>query len=182
MANTTSAKPLPKVYVINGSGGVGKDTFVSLAKILVPGGDSCIKNYSSISGIKDIAKQIGWHGEKSERGRKFLSDLKRICAEYNDYPYRLCEKFILSVPPSVKAVFIHVREPQEIEKIVKSFNARTILITNKNVKQITSNDSDGSVFEYFYDVTIKNDGTIIDFMKTVSVFLKNEGLIKEELR
>ena len=33
-----------------------------------------------------IAKECGWGGEKDDKARKFLSDLKRTLVEYNDYP------------------------------------------------------------------------------------------------
>ena len=69
------------VIVINGRGGVGKDTLCDMAaksfKTL---------NVSSITPIKEIAKMCGWDGAKDDKSRKFLADLKKLSVEYNDYP------------------------------------------------------------------------------------------------
>ena len=59
---------IKQVFIINGSGGVGKDSFIEV----VAKTDKCaIGNYSSVSKVKEIAKIIGWDGSKSERDRKF---------------------------------------------------------------------------------------------------------------
>ena len=69
------------VIVINGAGGVGKDTLCNMAK-----SEFRIDNISSITPIKRIAKMCGWNGKKDDKSRRFLSDLKLLCVEYNDYP------------------------------------------------------------------------------------------------
>ena len=69
------------VIVINGAGGVGKDTLCELASKHFK-----VYNVSSITPIKEIASMCGWRGEKDDKARKFLSDLKRLTVEYNDYP------------------------------------------------------------------------------------------------
>ena len=70
-----------QIVIINGSAGVGKDTFVNLVSKYVP-----TMNYSSIARINEIAKECGWNGKKTEKDRKFLSDLKILCSKYNDLP------------------------------------------------------------------------------------------------
>ena len=49
------------VLVINGEGGVGKDTLCDLAAKHFK-----VKNISSITPIKEIAAMCGWRGEKEE--------------------------------------------------------------------------------------------------------------------
>ena len=71
------------VFVINGAGGVGKDTLCNLAAKHFK-----VYNVSSIDPIKEIAAMTGWAGEKTDKARKFLSDLKRLTVDYNDYPTR----------------------------------------------------------------------------------------------
>ena len=71
-----------KIVIINGSGGVGKDTFVDFCKEFTN-----VRNISSVDKVKEAAKiLVNWNGEKDEKSRKLLSDLKRISVEYNDYP------------------------------------------------------------------------------------------------
>ena len=68
-------------FVINGAGGVGKDTLCDLAAKHFR-----VYNISTIMPIKDIARMCGWAGEKTDKARRFLSDLKALTVEYNDYP------------------------------------------------------------------------------------------------
>ena len=69
------------VFVINGAGGVGKDTLCDLAAKHFK-----VYNVSSIDPIKEIAAMTGWKGEKTDKARKYLSDLKALTINYNDYP------------------------------------------------------------------------------------------------
>ena len=61
------------VIVINGAGGVGKDTLCELASLHFK-----VFNVSSITPIKEIASMCGWSGAKDDKSRKFLSDLKLL--------------------------------------------------------------------------------------------------------
>jgi hypothetical protein len=53
-------------------------------------------------------------------------------------------------------LFIHIREPEEIERAKKTFGAKTLLIKRQGHKNITSNDSDANVDNYNYDYIITN--------------------------
>ncbi len=152
-----------QIFVINGSGGVGKDTFVEMVGRFAP-----VMNYSAIDKVKELARQIGWKGGKSERDRKFLSDLKRLTIDYCDMPFRdLSEKVqAFRADGEHEFLFLHVREPEEIRKCVDAFGARTVLVTRDSVKPIVSNDSDSRVADYSYHYVIRNDGTLYDLKKT----------------
>lgn len=78
-----------QIFVINGSGGVGKDTFVELVSVEL--NDKLkrfhtVVNFSSVDKVKEIAREIGWDGRKTEKDRKFLSDLKSLTI-YNVIDY-----------------------------------------------------------------------------------------------
>lgn len=164
---------MKKVYIINGSGGVGKDTFCSLVGKYVP-----VSVISSVDPIKLLAKEIGWDGQKTERDRKFLSDLKDLTTEYNDYPMQYMKRSVSGFLNSdSKCLFIHIREPKEIEKAVKEFEAKTILVVNPNVKQISTNHADANVGEYYYDHLINNSGTLNQLDGMAKAFCEIEGLI-----
>ena len=149
-----------KIIIINGTGGSGKDTFVSFAcKYAV------CENISSVDPIKDMAKIIGWDGGKTEKDRKFLSDLKKLVEDYNDYPFRfLCEKVEeFYKNNNTDIIFLHIREPENIEKCKNTFgknNIITLLIKNSNVPSIESNESDRRVEEYTYDYIIYNSSSL----------------------
>lgn len=144
-----------QVFIINGSGGCGKDTFVSLVDSNTP---QTIINFSSVDRIKEIAADIGWQGGKTDRDRKFLSDLKLLCADYNDLPFRSMEEQVHKFKTSdASMLFLHIREPDEIARAKEVFDAITILVKRDSIKHITTNPADGNVFDYEYDVIIDND-------------------------
>ena len=85
---------MKKVFVINGEAGCGKDTFVSLCQdAIVEEGfsSSRIVNVSMVDKIKEIAIMCGWDGKKTPESRKFLSDLKDLCDDYNQLSKRSVE-------------------------------------------------------------------------------------------
>ena len=156
-----------QIFIINGSGGVGKDTFVELVSTEL--NDTLkkfhtVENFSSVDKVKEIAIEIGWDGKKREKDRKFLSDLKNLSSNYCDMPFQSMKnkvnEFIKN--DENKFLFLHIREPEEIIRAVKEFDAKTILVVRDTVKNITSNMADKNVFNYDYDYVIQNNGTITD--------------------
>ena len=157
-----------QVYIINGSGFSGKDSFVEFVSKYIP-----TMNFSSVDKIKEIARIIGWDGRKTEKDRKFLSDLKLLCTEYNDMPLNsMCEKVKEFLNNNYyNLLFLHIREPEEIERAKKEFNAKTILIKRDSVKHITSNISDANIYNYNYDVVINNSDTLEELEGKAKCFL-----------
>ena len=148
------------IFVINGSGGVGKDTFCNLVDKVSNG--KCF-SYSSVNVVKQVAQLCGWNGAKEERDRKFLSDLKDLLTEYNDLPFKdICSQIESFLDASkLEILFIHIREPKEIQKVVDKYpQVKTILISSIRVDHITSNHADAEVFNYEYDYYIHNDGSL----------------------
>lgn len=156
-----------RVVIINGTGGVGKSTFVDLAKE-----KHKVMEYSSVDKVKEIARIIGWEGKKTEKDRKFLSDLKLLTADYCDMPLedmkRVYNEFLES---EEEILFLHIREPEEIDKAKKEFNAITLLILNNRIKPILSNMADANVLKYSYDYIIENSSTLKDLQDKVNVFM-----------
>ena len=167
-----------QVFIINGSGGCGKDTFVSLISDI-----SYTTNFSSVDKIKEIARSIGWTGGKTEKDRKFLSDLKLLCTDYNDLPLNsMKDKFKEFLNSDSNFLFLHIREPEEIEKAKKIFNAKTILIKRDSIKHITSNMADANVFNYNYDIIINNDKRVEELRDKAWHFVKDfsKGQLKNK--
>lgn len=181
------------IFIINGSGGVGKDTFVELVSLNNKNKNYFkIKNYSSVSKIKEIAKIIGWNGDKTEKDRKFLSDLKLLTTEYNNMPLndikRYAKEFMdydyENSENDNRILFLHIREPEEIAKAAnefKEYNVKTILVKRDSVKHITSNMADENVYNYKYDIEINNNGTIEDLKEKAKHFIDDcfMGNLKE---
>lgn len=164
---------MKKIFILNGSGGVGKDTFVQCVKdYTFRIKDKYVQHISSVDKVKTAAKNIGWNGEKDEKGRKFLSDIKMALSDYNDSPFKHIENQVEAFRREsyYGVLFIDVREPEEIERAKKEFGAQTILITSDRVEQVTSNMADAGVHEYQYDIIIENNGTLEDLFDSAIKF------------
>lgn len=157
-----------QTIIINGTGGSGKDTFVKFCSEFVR-----VMNISSVDIVKEAAKiLVGWAGQKDEKSRKLLVDLKQLSIEYNDAPTQyIQEQYENFKKSNFEYLFIHIREIDEIKKIKDLLNAKTLLIKNPRVALITSNDSDGNVYKYNYDFTIENDGTLDDLKQKAKNFI-----------
>ncbi len=158
-----------KIIIINGTGGSGKDTFVSycgeFAKVL---------NVSAVDKVKEAARiLVGWNGEKDDISRKLLVDLKDLSVRYNDAPTKYIKSRADEFQNSdYEIMFVHIREASEIKKSQELLGAKTLLVTNPRVPLITSNDSDGKVNEYNYDYYISNDGSLDDLKAKAAGFVK----------
>lgn len=174
-----------QIFVINGSGGVGKDTFVELMSVEL--NDRLkrfhtVVNFSSVDKVKEIAREIGWDGKKSEKDRKFLSDLKLLTSEYCDMPFKSMRNKVnefLNDEESI-CLFLHIREPEEIKRVADEFGAKSILIVRDSVTHIISNVSDKNVFDYHYDFVIDNNSAIEDLRNKVRQFINKTVMIESE--
>lgn len=154
-----------KVVVINGRGGAGKDTFVNMCKRY-----AVCEAYSSVESVKQAAYCLGWNGDKSLSDRKFLSELKDLSTWYNDGPFeylrhiheiKVTEDALLrsfNRHPRVDILFFFVREPGEIERCVKEFNAKTLIIRRPmDEDNKYGNHADDDVEKFNYDYISEND-------------------------
>jgi len=165
-----------KIVIINGTGGSGKDAFVNMCKLI----DPKIQNYSTVDGVKEVARKMGWCDDKSEKGRKFLSDIKDLWDNYNNgatngtinKTIRYAE--LLEELGMTSAVFVHCREPEKIAEMKKVISEKypviTLFIDRPSVEPITSNHADRDVENYEYDLTITNDGTLDDLRNSARWF------------
>lgn len=159
---------MKQIVVINGTGGCGKDTFVDLCKKYIS-----VYNFSSIDKVKEIAKIIGWTGKKTEKDRKFLADLKKLTTDYNDMAFNSIKEAIdIFNNSSDELMFIHIREPEEIKRVVDLFKAKSLLIKRIGQKLITSNNSDASVENYDYDYIIENT-TLKEYENKAKKFIED---------
>lgn len=169
-----------QIFIINGTAGVGKDAFVNAVEIALESinKDYWVENYSSVTRVKEIAKSCGWNSEvKTEKDRKFLSDLKLLLTEYNDLPFKdlgyVVDGFLHDGFDNSKMLFLHIREPKEVTKAANAFNAKTILVKRDSVVHITSNMADENVYNYNYDIIIENNGTPEDLQEKANQFVND---------
>lgn len=158
-----------RVIIINGVGGSGKDTFAELCAK-----HTKVINISSVDKVKEAAKiLVNWNGEKDEKSRKLLVDLKKLSIDYNNYPTTyILERYEEFKRSDALILFVHIREISEIVKLKKRLNAETLLIVNPRVPAITSNSSDANVNKYRYDYVIENAGTLEELEEKAREFSK----------
>ena len=165
-----------KYYIINGRAGAGKDTFVWLCQNQAE--NKAILNISTVDFVKRIATICGWTGEKDEKNRRFLSDLKDLLTRWNDVPFKEILKAIERYKENSLGAdlifFIHCREPEEIERLRDALGAKTIFIKRDTIPQVVSNHADKNVENFEYDIYIENNGTIEELSEKARLFLIEE--------
>lgn len=157
------------IFIINGSNGVGKDTFID--KLRDELRDYEYLNISSIDVVKNmLRKNEIWDGQKDERGRQLLAEVKAAINKYSDF---INTDIIMRVgrwrPRTMmnSIAFIHVREPEQIEILSQRLESAfgefsmvgTILIKRASAEAAANNDADMNVENYKYDIVLedKND-------------------------
>lgn len=167
MSKISAEKLNKQVFILNGTGGCGKNTFVNFIKDKYR-----TKHISIVDYVKSVAMNLGWDASvKTEKDRIFLSELKIVLEEYNDSPYQAVKKEVEKFQQDnvTKFLFIDMRSDYDIERAVKEFDAITVFVENNNVDDIISNVADSVVRNYNYDYIIENNGTL-DELKETSLF------------
>lgn len=180
------------VIVINGKGGCGKDTLVKFVQSQYE--RFRVWNVSAIDPVKEIAKIYGYdENNKSDKWRRFLSLLKEafIGINYEGVTYYLFKKFdsfVNSDDRNGELMFVHIREPHEIDRFLTGIrdaetgeypcNVYTLLIKREDTDNKTyGNKSDDEVENFNYDFTFVNkDGEDVDKYKFM-IYLK-ETILK----
>lgn len=152
--------------VINGRGGVGKDTLCNFASSVYK-----VRNVSSVTPIKEIARLCGWDGQKDDRSRKFLSDLKQLTTDYNDFPNQyIVKEHDAFLKSDEEIMFIHIREGEQIVHFCESIqNACVTLLIQRDLgKLYYGNRSDDEVesipYDYVYQNNLPLEAAKMDFL------------------
>lgn len=165
---------MKKVYVINGIAGVGKDTFVILCRDLLKGLFN-VATYSSVDEVKQYLKEKeDWDGiTKDAYWRIRMYEVKKKMIEDNNRPTRYLVESADNTPDN-SIIFFHIRELEEIEKLLKLYpSAKTIHIIRNNVEVINT-PVDAEPIKFAYDFTIDNSSTLEDFNLKAKDFLLTE--------
>lgn len=167
---------IKKIFILNGTGGSGKDTFAECLNKIIP-----TQHISIVDKAKLIAKKIGWKGEKTEKDRKFLSDIKLAIDNYDDSNFEYIKNAVevFKQDKEHNILCIDMRERNQIARAKKEFGAQTILIERDQVKNILSNPGDADVYNTVYDYTIDNSGSLDDLQGIAQEFI-NEYVINEK--
>ena len=163
-----------KIVIVNGYPCSGKDLLCKFAYE----NRGKVYTYSTIDEVKKLAKIIGWDGQKDERGRKFLSDLKDAMTTYDDLPRKFILKQISKTMETYRnkedseVIFlVQMREPAEIKRWVELHNAKAVFVMRSNMDKKWGNHADDNVFDYPYDYYLFNNSTIEKWAETAINFI-----------
>lgn len=154
------------VVIINGSGEHGKDQFIKFVEHYLKNRVE-IFNYSTIDTAKLVGSLLDCPiNEKTDKARNLWSAIKDASIEYNDKPSKDTIEFIRNCKNIVSSkpglIFIHCREPKEIEKIVLNgllitYKIKTLLIKRPNhTVPLCCKDDPENIFRYNYHQVILN--------------------------
>ena len=169
-----------KIIIVNGKGGSGKDTFEEYFRDFAELCGNKVYKTSMVRTVKNIAQLCGWQGGKDDKDRKFLSDLKMLLDDYNNFAFESVVNDILRAEKEhYDYIFIDAREPRDIDRLKGiSLNCYTVLITRKETtNKVYGNDADDCVFDYNYDYVVSNNSTLDelkDSARTLFGIIENE--------
>ena len=162
-----------KVIIINGSSGVGKDKFVEFLNK----NTACrVFNHSTVDKIRDLFKYSKC--ERDELKRKLMCGIKKLLVEYDNIPFKEMIDQYENYDSFMNGfiLFIHCREPDEIQQFVDHFEDCTTLLMKRKGLTVPKNKSDMNVNNFKYDYVINNDGTLKDLEVTAKQFIKENKI------
>ena len=187
-----------KVVIINGKPQSGKDTFCKYAQGYCDDDESAnTLIISSVDPLKEMLTQLGWDGTKTDKIRDMLMDMKQLWVQNQDGPTMFLFNNILEFHKACTGedniVFVHIREPEEIKKLVNALtgfesmgiDVISLLVIRKGEEDTPSqpaetrrSDDEELINSYEYDVTINNDEDLIKLQELAAEFV--DKLLEDE--
>ena len=187
-----------KVVIINGKPQSGKDTFCKYAQGYCDDDESAnTLIISSVDPLKEMLTQLGWDGTKTDKIRDMLMDMKQLWTQNQDGPTMFLFNNILEFHKACTGedniVFVHIREPEEIKKLVNALtgfesmgiDVISLLVIRKGGEDTPNqpaetrrSDDEALINSYEYDVTINNDEDLIKLQELAAEFV--DKLLEDE--
>lgn len=187
-----------KVVIINGKPQSGKDTFCKYAQGYCDDDESAnTLIISSVDPLKEMLAQLGWDGTKTNKIRDMLMDMKQLWVQNQDGPTMFLFNNILEFHKACTGedniVFVHIREPEEIKKLVNALtgfesmgiDVISLLVIRKGGEDTPNqpaetrrSDDEALINSYEYDVTINNDEDLIKLQELAAEFV--DKLLEDE--
>lgn len=187
-----------KVVIINGKPQSGKDTFCKYAQGYCDDDESAnTLIISSVDPLKDMLTQLGWDGTKTDKIRDMLMDMKQLWVQNQDGPTMFLFNNILEFHKACTGedniVFVHIREPEEIKKLVNALtgfesmgiDVISLLVIRKGGEDTPNqpaetrrSDDEALINSYKYDVTVNNNEDLIKLQELAAEFV--DKLLEDE--
>lgn len=166
---------------INGFAETGKDETVKQMTKVMEAHQFPIAAVSSIDPIRNMLRAAGYDVDnKTDEMRAFMAEVGDAAEKFDGtktkYAVKRTLEFLMNENRRDGAVFVHVREPEMIQKMhlmlpVNEIKPITVLVQRPGKVAVQSNKADREVMSMKYHTVINNDGTIEDLhMKCEFVF------------
>lgn len=174
------------VVIVNGKPGSGKTTFERKCKAYLNTNEMAwCYIHSSIAPIKEIYKQLGWDGKKTDEARRNLSILKQMWIDTNNGPLKHLIDYVYKLSNDEDhIIFTDIREESEIVKAVEVLSVLHYIGIKCTTVFVDRNDDDINGTEYgnksddnvgqnmsIYDHIIHNDGDLDSLTETAEDFI-----------
>lgn len=160
------------VILINGRPLTGKDTVANLMCNALMERGYMAEAFSSIAPIKALLGTVVDLSQKTEGDRILLSEVGDALEKHSAFRTNRCIWFAEDVfrASDNAVVFLHVREPENIEKLRATFLAKGISVVRLLVVSDRGIDVDSRADQVAgkgrYDLMIVNNGTLDDLKAT----------------
>lgn len=179
MYQISNLTPVKNVHVIGLAGpmGCGKSTIATMMVNALPRDKHTAYIISFADALKDLARSLGWNGEKDEKGRKLLqllgTDICRNCIDINYVVWRWYEK-IRNYFPVYQVSYCEKRLVIIADDVRFDNEANAILNLGGHIFSVRGRGhySEDHPSEHGLTLTqnidyIQNNGTYADLKKTV---------------
>ena len=163
---------IERLFILNGRGGAGKNSFVDfiIDEVEERNLPYNVIHTSIITPVKYAAKILGWNDTKDDRSRKFLHDLKILSERYNDYCFDSIKSLVRdhwAADSNRNLIFVDMREEKDILCFTYYFNKykpKTILVQRNGLEKKTyGNFADDNADKMeAVDYLISNNGSLED--------------------
>lgn len=169
------------VLLFAGKAGVGKNTSADLVEELYSlGVHSSVKiaQFSFAGSLKAIAKEMGWDGNKDEKGRRLLQQLGAAGRAYDKDVWAKCCLSAIQESDCDIAMITDLRFPNEAKVIKEAYpDAKLIKVFGRGYNLGTNGDDPSEhgfddVPETYWSYQLDNSGTLKDLYDNVVTMLK----------
>lgn len=184
---------MDKIIVINGKGGIGKDTLIEA----LAGANPHYIHVTNVSSITPIVEACAKSGVVIGEGkdnvyRKLLSDMKAaidayhteatgmaFTTKYLNHKVDQWKQLCLFGKATHHVIFVHIREPEMIQDFLTSNpDAKTLLISSDRAQEYYGNPSDEGVNSWGYNYIFEANSTKEEEAQKFCSFIEN--VLKEE--
>lgn len=154
------------IVIVNGKPESGKTTFENRCIRYLDINDLAYGYiHSSIAYIKDVYKQLGWDGTKSDKARKDLSALKQMWIDNCNGPLKHMVDYVIKLDnDNDHVVFVDIREESEIIKFKEMFGSLNSIGIRCTTVFICRDDNDGMEYGNKSDDNVGQNMSLYEYI------------------